>query len=70
MTCTATTASNAYFSSVLVGETSGACNTGYSGTVKRTCLFNSTTSQGYWSSTTGACTRTFASRRAGPNKPV
>ena len=59
VSCTAVTTTEASFSSVLIGSSSGVCNTGYSGTIAATCVLNATdTTKAYFGTTIGSCTRT------------
>lgn len=53
--CPEETAFNATFTSVLIGSSSGICNSGYAGRVTRTCMYNAETGQAYWSEPDGAC---------------
>jgi hypothetical protein len=66
--CTTLTAYNATFNPVLIGSSSGTCQTGYTGTISALCLLNSTTgTTAYFSEPVGTCTRTPASRCRHPD---
>ena len=62
MSCPTEAAFNATFSSVLIGSSSGACQSGFAGTITRTCLYNATTGQAYWGAPTGSCKRMQSGR--------
>lgn len=55
VSCPTEIAYNATFNSVLIGSSSGACQSGYAGTISRPCLYNESTGQAYWGEPTGSC---------------
>jgi len=55
VSCTTDVAYNATFNSVLIGSSSGACLSGFAGTITRVCLYNATSGTAYWGEPVGAC---------------
>ena len=53
---------NAVFPKVLIGKSAGQCRAGYSGSIERLCMYNSTTGEAYWGAPIGSCKRTCGSR--------